>query len=320
MIIMAGNPTRTDGPLWDACTRDRRLWWVIEITGDPDDPKRSPRISKEWARDQIERWGPDNPWVLVNVFGRFPPTQSNKLLGPEDIDSAMKRSYGADILNPWPIIFGGDVAKSKTRNRSVLWKRQGPVAWLLGEWRLDDHNLLAQQWARILADHQMRGEEVQVFFIDKGGMSGVHEMLVQLGWSMVIGVDNGEAASDPKFLNKRSELWWHMAKDVKTKLALPYNSTLKVELGSPTFEFRTVGTKGTRFVLESKEDMMDRGLESPDLADGLSLTYYAPASMKEDINRPKIRNQHAGRAVTAYEPFGGSTQDEKEEEYHYGLS
>jgi hypothetical protein len=45
---------------------------VIEITGDPDSPKRSTRIDPAWARAQILQYGADNPWVLANVFGKFP--------------------------------------------------------------------------------------------------------------------------------------------------------------------------------------------------------------------------------------------------------
>jgi hypothetical protein len=52
--------------------RDRHLWTVIEITGDPDSPKRSTRIDPAWARAQILQYGADNPWVLANVFGKFP--------------------------------------------------------------------------------------------------------------------------------------------------------------------------------------------------------------------------------------------------------
>src|SRR5947208_314137 len=49
-IVQAGNPTHLEGPLWRACTSERRLWYVAEITGDPDDPRRSTRVRPEWAR------------------------------------------------------------------------------------------------------------------------------------------------------------------------------------------------------------------------------------------------------------------------------
>jgi phage terminase large subunit len=47
VVIQAGNPTHTTGPLYRACTIDKHLWALIRITGDPDDPDRSPRISLE---------------------------------------------------------------------------------------------------------------------------------------------------------------------------------------------------------------------------------------------------------------------------------
>ncbi len=82
-IVIAGNPTRLDGPLYKACSGARRLWQVVEITADPDDPRRTPRVSVEHACEQIEEWGRDNPWVLVNIFGQFPPSSLNALIGPD---------------------------------------------------------------------------------------------------------------------------------------------------------------------------------------------------------------------------------------------
>ena len=87
-IVQAGNPTHLSGPLYAACTKARRFWRVIEITADPDDPKRTTRVSIEHARQQIAAYGRDNPWVKVRVFGEFPPSSLNALIGP---DGAMSR-------------------------------------------------------------------------------------------------------------------------------------------------------------------------------------------------------------------------------------
>jgi hypothetical protein len=61
-IVQAGNPTTLDGPLYRACVTEEHLWSVVSMTGDPDDQKRSPRVSLEWARQQIATYGRDNPW------------------------------------------------------------------------------------------------------------------------------------------------------------------------------------------------------------------------------------------------------------------
>src|SRR6185437_7015278 len=55
-IVQAGNPTHLEGPLWRACTSERRLWHVTEISADPDDPRRATRVKAEWAKEQIEKY------------------------------------------------------------------------------------------------------------------------------------------------------------------------------------------------------------------------------------------------------------------------
>jgi hypothetical protein len=90
-IVQAGTPTHLEGPLWRACTGERRLWHVTEISADPDDPRRATRVSARWAREQIEKYGRDNPWVMINVFGRFPPAALNTLIGPDDCSSGTDR-------------------------------------------------------------------------------------------------------------------------------------------------------------------------------------------------------------------------------------
>jgi hypothetical protein len=115
-VVQAGNPTHTSGPLYRACTVDRALWYVVTITGDPDDPKRSPRISLTLAREQIASYGRDNPWVMVNVLGEFPPTSINALLGVEDVNRAMARHLRLDEFQHMQRRIGVDVARFAREN------------------------------------------------------------------------------------------------------------------------------------------------------------------------------------------------------------
>ena len=94
-IAIAGNPTKLGGPLYRARTTAEKLWYVVEITGDPDDPRRSSRISLQHAREQIEEYGRDNPWVVVNIFGQFPPSSLNALIGPDEVE----RRKNGSIVN-----------------------------------------------------------------------------------------------------------------------------------------------------------------------------------------------------------------------------
>jgi hypothetical protein len=46
-IIQPGNTNSIDGALYRACSRQRHLWRIVPISGDPGDPMHSTRVSVE---------------------------------------------------------------------------------------------------------------------------------------------------------------------------------------------------------------------------------------------------------------------------------
>ena len=268
-LVIAGNPTQTEGPLYRVCTRDRYDWWVKEITGDPDDPMRASRISKEWAQKMINDWGRDNAWVMVNVFGKFPPQQSNKLLGPDEVGVAMQRRLDVALFNQDPVVFGLDVARFGD-NESVLFRRQGLQTWTPRTWRELDLMTLADQVMR-----EINIINPAAIFVDQTGVGGgVVDRLRQLG-ANVVPVDFGGAPMDSRFADRRSEMWWNMAEWIKRGGAIPADGSLASELVSPNYDFTKNG-KVTKLKLEGKSELRKRGIASPDRADALALTFAAP--------------------------------------------
>src|SRR5438445_4276437 len=71
-IIIAGNPTSTEGPLYRVTKKDRSRWWVYEITSDPRDPNRTPRVDQAWVNEQIDAWGYDSDFVKNEYPGPVP--------------------------------------------------------------------------------------------------------------------------------------------------------------------------------------------------------------------------------------------------------
>lgn len=273
-IILTGNPTRTEGPLWDACTRDRDLYWVKEITGDPDDPNRARRISIEWAREQIRTWGADNPWVLVNVFGKFPPAQADKLLGPDQVQEAMARVIPEVAWIHEPRIMALDVARFGD-DRSSLCRRQGNVVFPFKVYRNLDLMELTSQIAFEFGEW-----EAHALFVDETGVgAGVVDRLRQLGLP-VVGVNFSSKPREGRFADKRSEIWYVMSQCVKTVLCLPGDTELVSELTGPSFFF----DQRSKMRLESKDDLKKKGLKSPDKSDSLALTYAEPVHV--DVYAP----------------------------------
>lgn len=265
-ILQAGNPTHLEGPLYSACTSQRHLWTVFTVNGDPDNPNRSPRISAQWAKEQIDTYGRENPWVLVNVFGEFPPASINVLLGPDEVEAAMKRTCPIDTYQWSQKRLGIDVARFGD-DRTVVFPRQGLMAFEPITMRGARTTDIAARVAQKKLDW---GSEVE--FVDDSGHwgHGVIDNLIAAGHSPMPVFFEGKSI-DPRYKNKRAEMWMSMAEWVKNGGCLPNIPEMVRELTVPTYTF----VNGL-FQLEPKDLIKKRMGFSPDLADSLALTFSMP--------------------------------------------
>lgn len=270
-IIQAGNPTHLEGPLWRACTSERALWHVVEITSDPDDPNRSPRVSTKWAKEQIDKYGRENPWVLVNVFGKFPPASMNALIGPEEVEAAIKRRYKEPDLFKFPRILGVDVARFGD-DSSIIFPRQGLQAYDPMQYR----NVSGTEGAEIVL-RKWNDWDVDEVFVDNTGGFGASwiDNLQRLGKSP-IGIHFSQASTSPNYANKRAEMAFLLVEWIKNGGALPNIMELTQALTQTTYTF-----KGDQLLLEPKEDVKAKLGHSPDHMDALMLTFALPVSKRE---------------------------------------
>ncbi len=286
-IVQAGNPTHLSGPLYRASTTERRLWYVVEITGDPDNPKRSPRISVQWAKEQIEKYGRDNPWVLVNVFGQFPPSSLNVLIGPEEVQAAMKRFYRPYEIGDAPRVMGVDVARFGD-DASVIFSRQGIQSYPM----IKQRNINSTQGAGLVARRWDDWGANAAFIDDTGGFgAGWIDQLRLLGKSP-IGVGFArEAHNKSRYYNKRAEMYFDAVDWIKRGGALPDSAEILAALTQTTYTFA-----GDRFLLEPKDEIKIKIGYSPDEADAFVMTFAEPVTQ----NR---RAPGRARHTVDYDPF-----------------
>jgi phage terminase large subunit len=295
-LIAVGNPTMLEGPLYRASKSDGKTWYVVNITGDPDDPKRSSRVSKDWAREQIAEFGRDNPWVLVNVFGRFPPSSLNVLLGPEEVEAAMKRRYKPEEYQMSQKRLGIDVAREGD-DRTAMAPRQGLRMWPLIILRNASGPAIA---ARAGLAKQNWNWEVCCFDDTGGWAASAQDAMMQAGLTPMP-VNFAGKADDPRYLNRRAEMHFRLAQWVKRGGWLPEDMELKRELCAPTFVYQN-----GRFQIEDKKQIKSRLGFSPDKADSACLTFALPelrAGQRMMLSRENQAEMNAGRALTEYDPL-----------------
>ncbi len=269
-IIQAGNPLTTDGLLFEASRNGK--WYVIRINGDPDNPDRSPRINKEWAQEQIDLYGRDDPWVMSYILGRFPKTAINTLLTIDEVQDAMERHHHPNDYNGSQKKLGIDVARFGA-DSTVIFPRQGLAAFKYKTMRKANSNQIT---ARVIAAKLKWGSDLE--FVDgTGGFgSGVIDNMMQAGYNP-FEIHFSSNPNDSKYYNKRSEMWFELAKWVKRGGALPKCPELKKELSAPTYTFHN-----GKFRIESKDQIKKRLGYSPDRADALALTFAMPDMPRED--------------------------------------
>jgi hypothetical protein len=270
-IVQAGNPTHLEGPLYRACTSERRLWHVTEITADPDDARRSTRVKESWAREQIEKYGRDNPWVLVNVFGRFPPGSLDTLIGPDELKEATGRHYAQADYREAARVLGIDVARFGD-DISVIFPRQGLVA--LPPQRL--RNIDGTQGAGAVARKLAEWPADAVFVDDTGGWGASWiDNLRRLG-HRPIGIGFAGRPNDQRYDNKRTEMYFEAVQWIRRGGALPAEGTDGVAELIAGFSRTTYSFRGDRLLLEPKEQVKTRLGYSPDDADAFALTFAQP--------------------------------------------
>jgi hypothetical protein len=292
-VVMAGNPSRLSGPLYTAVTKARHLWRVIDITADPDDPRRTPRVSVEHAREQIGLYGRDNPWVQVNIFGQFPPASLNALIGPAEVRTAMARDWAQFQIGSASRVLGVDVARYGL-DRSIICCRQGIKVWEFKIFR----NLDSPQGASEVTRAWSAFDADACFVDDTGGFgSGWIDQLRVLGRSPIAVSFAGKAREHGRFKNMRAEMYFAACDWIRSGGALPESEELVEELSAMTYTF----AKGSsQLILEDKDQIKARLGRSCDLADALALTFASPV-MPRDY-RPRYRRMEVEYPFAEPEP------------------
>jgi phage terminase large subunit len=292
-IAQAGNPLSETGLLGESVKLQSHLWVVIPVTGDPDDPNRSPRIPIEWAKQQIELYGRDNPWVMAYVLGKFPPTALNALLGPDEVREAMGRHLQPDDYNFVQKRIGGDIARFGD-DATVLFYRQGlnaskrPV-----EMRGANSTQVA---ARYMLAKERTGSEME--FIDETGghAAGVIDAC-QLAGVNLYPVNFSGKADDPRYFNKRSEMHFKFAEWVKAGGALPNMPELIREFTVPTYTFHN----GKLRVVEKEFIKALLNGKSPDYLDAILTTFCIPDQPTQQLEGVSLPDALMPRHVSDWD-------------------
>jgi hypothetical protein len=171
-----------------------------------------------------------------------------------------------------PKVMGVDIARFG-ENSSAICVRQGRKVYPIEV--LPKQDLMST--SHYIAEVIKRERPIQVFVDGSGIGAGVVDRLRQLNFP-VVDVNGGNSSLNPRFLNKRAEMWWETKEFIEAGCELPpddqHRPTLKEELTCIEYDFTDKG----RIRLDRKSDIMEEFGFSPDKADALVLTFAYPVA------------------------------------------
>lgn len=265
-IILTGNPTRTSGYFFRCFGSGSANWWTKTVSCFD-----SSRVDSSYIDSCKAEYGESSNFWRVRVLGEFPTSGDMQFISTEDVERCMN-AVDDNTWSWFPIQIGVDVARHGD-DSSVIVVRQGQKVHEVIILKIDDLITLSDKVQEVLIQYPTTAQ----LAIDVVGMGyGVHDTLKRRGYEDILEpVTAGSTPRNPKYFNKRAEMWDAMRQAIKEGLFLPKIEQLKVDLTGIQYDYNNAKQQ---LMLEKKADLKKRGLKSPDTADALALTYAYPLS------------------------------------------
>ena len=278
MIFLFGNPTQTSGKFHRVVFGAERDRWKSRIV----DSRESRFTNQQQIAEWIEDYGEDSDFVRVRVRGLAPKASDLQYIDSYRVAAAQRRA--PNHLPDDPLIVGMDVARGGSDSTEIRFRRGGdarsiPPIRISGEASRNTMQLAAR-----LVDVLSRtfdGIKPTMAFVDSALGGAIVDRCRQLGYDHVVEINFGSKAPDFHYANMRSYMWSRM-RDWLEYGAIDDSPQLEIDLTGPQYYHN----RHEQLILEPKDDMKRRGLDSPDSGDALALTFAQPVDplKQEDPN------------------------------------
>jgi phage terminase large subunit len=258
-VVMAGNPTRTQGYFYDSHHKMRGSWAALHVNGET-----VKRVARQFIEDMAKKYGNESSIYKIRVKGEF-ASALDGVIGLDIIEPAKTR----DVRKFGPVRWGVDVARFGD-DLTALCKRHGNVmpekiqTWG-GKDTMQVAGLIKAEYDRMLPVDRPEAICVDVIGLGAGVVDRLRELKLPV---VAVNVAESPAVSD-QYMRLRDELWfrardWFHGRDVR----IVDDEDLIGELTLPTFKVLSTGKKQ----VESKDEIKKRAA-SPDRADAFCLTF-----------------------------------------------
>ncbi len=266
LCLLTFNPTRGKGFAYDTQFKERSQWVNFRWNSE-----ESELVSRESIERLEKKYGRESNAFRIRVLGLPPLSGENEVIPWDYIEDAVDRE-----LEPYPddkLLFSLDVGAGG--DDSVLLKRLGPKVLSPIEARGYNEPTKVVDWVV----REALSDLPSVFYGDTigwgwGVIGEIERRIRSLGTQTFPIKVSEKAYNQERFGLLRDELWWRMREAFERGvISIPDDPILKGDLNAPHYDDST-----GIIVVESKDKMKRRGVESPNRADALMMTFMQDES------------------------------------------
>lgn len=308
-LLMMGNPTKTTGAFHDAFTVDRSIWVCMTVSS-----RNSSRTNKDNIASLDRKYGKNSNVVRVRVDGEFPEQDDDVFIPISWLESSIVTQISDDTLkgigeyvdkkgnrihDPNKILrvdIGCDVARFGD-DKTVIGYRINEMVRIFKKYNGQDTTWTASNIALLCKEirYKYKYKGKLAIKVDDGGVGGgVVDQLRHLKRTDpetykgidIIPINFGQPIKH-KYYYDTTTYMMGVVRDLiapydesgaerACELVLPNDSDLVGQLSCRKYNF----VSNSKIKVESKKDMKDRNLPSPDEADCILLVCL-PVKFKE---------------------------------------
>jgi len=251
--------------------------------------KDHPAKDDAWYRAQVEKI--DDPVIIAQELDiDYMASSTNQFITGNLVDEAMGQD--SSKLKPiGPLKMAVDVARGGG-NKSVIALRQGRVCFWIRERDLHDSIEVSDWVISECAALPKLPDQIAVDVIGVG--SGVYDTIRAKYPERAYAVNSSGKFDEPPLVegdgrrpyNMRARMWQGLRAWLKDgPVSMPKELKTKTQITAPRYKYRN-----ELLLIESKEEMLKRDIESPDRADALAMTFAKDCDEIRERTERRERN------------------------------
>lgn len=296
--FMAGNPTKLTG-YFHRIFHQRSFWYCLSFSSEKSlaedeysytyiDPMGEirritthGRQTRKWVEDMRTTYGLNSNVYRIRVRGEFANAGKDLVIEDKWTENVFDGGGTWDGTKKKRRILGVDPAWEGVDDSAFVIRESLDIPYVNAIHGNDPYEIAER--AKIIFK-EWECDEIKVDAIGVG--AGVYANLLHDGYpvSKVVVSESADEDSDGKYKILRDKLWWKARKLFRTKpVRFRGDRTdanyiqLKEELNAPTYKIES-----GKIVVETKKEMKNRGLKSPNLADAFNNTLHGDTELFND--------------------------------------